>query len=102
METMSERLKGRRRALAISQEGLAATSQVALRTVQRIEVGCGYDPKMGTVTRIASALQVEPAWLMYGEGEGPVNPTAQGSAKNSNAGERDSRGEARALTGINR
>ena len=59
---MSERLKNYRRINCLSQEGLAETSGISIRTIQRIEegksVGSAY-----TLTALAKALNISTASL---------------------------------------
>jgi transcriptional regulator with XRE-family HTH domain len=42
---------------------------VAVVTISRLESGHGDTPRQSTVRKLAEALDVEPAWLVFGEVE---------------------------------
>jgi transcriptional regulator with XRE-family HTH domain len=52
----------------LTQEQLAAASGVPVVTISRLENSYqNRTPRQGTVQRLAAALDVSPAWLLYGE-----------------------------------
>ncbi|AXB41348.1 helix-turn-helix domain-containing protein [Amycolatopsis albispora] len=53
-------LRDARRRAELTQEQLAARSGVGVRTIRRLENGGGNDPRIGTVTLLADALDVGP------------------------------------------
>jgi len=69
VDTFAGRLRESRRRKVWRQEDLAATSGVAVVTISRLESGHGEMPRQSTVRRLADALGVDPAWLLFGETE---------------------------------
>ncbi|MEU6642790.1 helix-turn-helix domain-containing protein [Saccharomonospora sp. NPDC046836] len=53
-------LRDARRRAGMTQDELAARSGVGVRTIRRLETGSGTDPRIGTVTLLADALDVTP------------------------------------------
>ncbi|SFB43544.1 NACHT domain-containing protein [Amycolatopsis marina] len=51
-------LRDARRRAGMTQDELAARSGVGVRTIRRLETGSGTDPRIGTVTLLADALDV--------------------------------------------
>jgi transcriptional regulator with XRE-family HTH domain len=69
LDTFGGRLREARRRKVWRQEDLAAASGVAVVTISRLESGHGDTPRQSTVRKLAEALDVEPAWLVFGEVE---------------------------------
>jgi transcriptional regulator with XRE-family HTH domain len=69
LNTFGDRLREARRRKVWRQEDLAAASGVAVVTISRLESGHGDAPRQSTVRKLAEALDVEPAWLVFGEVE---------------------------------
>ncbi len=67
METFSERLAEVRRVRLMTQEELANAAKVSAATVTRLENVVDTLPHVATVKRLAAALDVDPAWLLWGE-----------------------------------
>jgi transcriptional regulator with XRE-family HTH domain len=68
METFGQRLEAMRRRRVLTQADLAHAAGVALITVTRLENETGAsNPRPATVRRLAKALKVPPAWLLFGE-----------------------------------
>ena len=67
METIGERVRRARQRLALSQDNLAEMSGVPKVTISRVENSRYGPPRPSTVRRLATALGVTPAWLLYGE-----------------------------------
>jgi Helix-turn-helix len=93
---LAERIHLARGGTSLRQVALAAG--VSYSQVHRICKGM-HDPRSETVARIA--VGATPSWLMYGEGIGPVNPTADGTAKNTCGAPGESRADTRALSATN-
>ena len=55
-------IRARRMLLGLRVEDVAASSGVAYRTIIRVEAG--FDPQMGTLRRLAAALDTTPAELL--------------------------------------
>lgn len=71
METLGQRLEYARRRKVLTQAELAQAAGVALITVTRLENDVGTaSPRPATVRRLAQALDIDPAWLLFGDGEG--------------------------------
>ena len=67
METLGQRLEATRRRRVLTQADLAIKAGVSLITVTRMENGSGaVNPRPTTVRRLAKALGVDPAWLLFG------------------------------------
>jgi transcriptional regulator with XRE-family HTH domain len=69
METFAERLAEVRRLKLMTQEELANAAGVSAATVTRLETVVDTLPRVATVKRLAKALGVDPAWLLWGEEE---------------------------------
>ena len=69
MESFGGRLREARRRKVWRQEDLAAAAGVAVVTISRLESGHGEAPRQSTVRKLADALDVDAAWLLFGESE---------------------------------
>jgi transcriptional regulator with XRE-family HTH domain len=68
METLAQRLEMMRRRRLMTQADLARAADVALITVTRLEnSGENASPRPETIRKLARALKVDPAWLLFGE-----------------------------------
>ena len=65
MRTLGERLRYSRRQMGWTQEQLAAQAGTNQAVIQKIENGKSLRPRK--INEIAAVLQVNPAWLMFGE-----------------------------------
>lgn len=65
METLSDRVKKRRSELNLTQTGLAELSGTKQQTIQQVESGLTKRPRK--LIELATALQCEPRWLLFGE-----------------------------------
>ncbi len=65
--TFAERLREARRWRGMTQQELADASRVPIPPLSRMENG-RQTPRPATVERLAAALGVEPAWLLFGTG----------------------------------
>jgi transcriptional regulator with XRE-family HTH domain len=70
-EAVALRLRALRAQLALSRRALGARAQLSGTAVALIEDGRTV-PRVDTVEQLAHALRVAPAWLAFGEGEGPL------------------------------
>ena len=78
-KSVGERLHIARRRRALTQRELAELSNVGKPTISRIERGDFEEsPRPTTVRKLADALNVEPRWLLFGEGEDTGKATARG------------------------
>lgn len=75
MVTLGQRLRHARRRAVMTQAELAQAAGVALITANRLENDAIANPRPETVRRLAKALGVEPAWLLFGD-EGLAGKTA--------------------------
>ena len=66
METLGQRLKHARQRAVMTQAELAHAAGVALITANRLENDAIDNPRPETVRRLARALSVDPAWLLFG------------------------------------
>ncbi len=66
MDSLGKRIEDRRRERLMTQMDLAQKAEVSLITVTRLENNASPNPRMSTVKALAEALDVEPAWLMFG------------------------------------
>jgi len=76
MVTVGERLRSARERRVLTQADLATKAKVTVVAISRIENGrLDGTPRQSTVRRLAKALKVDPAWLLFGEqanqSEGP-------------------------------
>jgi transcriptional regulator with XRE-family HTH domain len=69
VDTFGGRLREARRRKVWRQEDLSAASGVAVVTISRLEAGYGTAPRQSTVRKLADALDVDPAWLLFGDVE---------------------------------
>jgi len=77
MVTVGERLRLARERRVLTQADLAERAKVTVVAISRIENGhLDGPPRQSTVRRLARALKVDPAWLLFGEqaGELPIPP----------------------------
>ncbi|HED1241121.1 TPA: helix-turn-helix transcriptional regulator [Citrobacter freundii] len=65
METISQRIKQKREELNLSQAQLAERAGMKQQSLQAIEAGTTKRPRF--LFELASALQCDPKWLLYGE-----------------------------------
>jgi transcriptional regulator with XRE-family HTH domain len=72
MDTLGQRMKHERQRRVMTQGELAQAAGVALVTVNRLENDAIENPRPATVRKLAGALGVEPAWLLFGEEEGKI------------------------------
>ena len=78
METLGQRLRAVRRRRVMTQAELAQAARVALITVTRLESEAGTGgPRPATVRRLARALDVDAAWLLFGDDAGGLPPPRQ-------------------------
>jgi transcriptional regulator with XRE-family HTH domain len=71
METFGQRLTHARRRRLLTQAELAQQAGVALITVTRLENAKGEaNPRPDTVRKLARVLEVDPAWLLFGDKSG--------------------------------
>jgi len=66
-ETLADRLRRARKQKGWSQEFLAQRADTSQAVIQKIENGKSLRPR--NIERIAEALDVRPAWLMFGVNE---------------------------------
>ncbi len=69
VQTMGQRLAQARKRQVLSQEELATAAGVPVVTISRIENGHTEAPRPITIRRLAAALDVPPAWLLFGDDE---------------------------------
>ena len=68
MQTIGERLRATREHRVWSQNDLAKESGVPIVTISRIENDRYAErPRPSTIRKLAEALEVEPAWLLFGD-----------------------------------
>lgn len=72
--SLAVRLKALRTKLNLSRAELADAAGVTTGPIQNIELGRGA-PGVDTIERLATALNVSPAWLAFGGGELPLRLT---------------------------
>lgn len=80
MTTLGNRLEATRRRRVLTQAELAHEAGVSIITVTRLEndIGSG-NPRPETVRRLARALNIDPAWLLFGdEADAPQRQTGRG------------------------
>ena len=65
LRTLGERLRYRRRQMGWTQEKLALKSGTNQAVIQKIENGKSLRPRK--IDEIAAVLEVNPAWLMFGD-----------------------------------
>ncbi len=68
MDTIGQRLEAARRRRVMTQAEVAQAAGVSLITVTRLENDSGGgSPRPTTIRRVAEAVGVDPAWLMFGD-----------------------------------
>ena len=67
METVGHRLKAARERALLTQPQLSQRANVAVVTISRLETGDSPYPRAETVKRLAAALDINAAALMWGE-----------------------------------
>jgi len=65
LRTLGERLRYRRRQMGWTQEQLAVQAGTNQAVIQKIENGKSLRPRK--IDEISSVLEVNPAWLMFGD-----------------------------------
>ena len=65
LRTLGERMRYRRRQMGWTQEQLAVQAGTNQAVIQKIENGKSLRPRK--IDEIASVLEVNPAWLMFGD-----------------------------------
>ena len=60
----NEAIRAARQAKHLSQQDLAVKANVGPGTIERLERGQHEDPQLGTILRLARALDVEPSTLV--------------------------------------
>ena len=74
MSTLASRLRAARLRKVWTQENLAAASGVRVVTISRLENGrVSGLPRQSTVRKLADALDVDGAWLLFGVEEAGAN-----------------------------
>ena len=70
MDTLNSRLREARLRKVWTQEDLARESGVPVVTISRIENGkVSGTPRQSTVRKLADALDIDGAWLLFGDTE---------------------------------
>ena len=77
LNSLGERLRFRRRELGLTQDELALLSGTNQAVIQKIENGKSLRPRKLDV--IADALNITPAWLLYGDEKIHSSPPRQKS-----------------------
>ncbi|GAB3478514.1 helix-turn-helix domain-containing protein [Amycolatopsis cihanbeyliensis] len=94
-------LRDARRRAGLTQDELAARSGVGVRTIRRLETGSGTDPRVGTVTLLADALDVTPDerrnLLAAADGKQPRQEPPEPAPSPTAAGPAPVEGEARSV-----
>ncbi|MDQ3043661.1 MAG: helix-turn-helix domain-containing protein [Chloroflexota bacterium] len=67
MDTFAKRLVELRRQRMFTQEGLGRAADISTATITKLETVATAKPHVKTVKRLAAALEVDAAWLMWGE-----------------------------------
>lgn len=74
MESIGARLRAAREWRLKTQEELSQMTGVTEATISRIENDRGEQrPRLSTIKRLADALDVDPAWIMFGEDAGKAS-----------------------------
>ncbi|CCF83021.1 helix-turn-helix domain-containing protein [Nitrolancea hollandica] len=84
MDTVGERLKWARQRHVWSQVDLSKLSGVPVVTISRIENNRHGLPKPSTARRLAVALDLDPAWLLYGNVDFPSEAEDKPAGKHNN------------------
>jgi transcriptional regulator with XRE-family HTH domain len=67
METVGQRIEAARRRRVMTQSELARDAGVAVITITRLEGDKIGNPRPDTVRKLARVLDVDPAWLLFGD-----------------------------------
>ena len=67
MNTVGERVRHARLSKALTQGELSESSGIPVVTISRIENDRYGTPRPRTLRRLSDALDVSPAWLLFGE-----------------------------------
>ena len=70
MESVGKRIEETRRRRLMTQADLADKARLSLITVTRLENDASTNPRISTLKALALALDVDPAWLLFGADEG--------------------------------
>lgn len=76
LASLSSRVQHARRLRGLSARALSVRAGVAQALVGQIERNEASDPHGTTIVAIAKALDVEPAWLLTGDGAAPAEDKA--------------------------
>ncbi|WP_208951906.1 LexA family transcriptional regulator [Rahnella sp. ChDrAdgB13] len=75
MNTLAERLIGRRNLMNLTQEGLAKKAGVTRVAISKAELGLTKNFNSNTLFKIAIALNCSPEWLQKGVGNPEIQPS---------------------------
>jgi transcriptional regulator with XRE-family HTH domain len=67
MKFNGQALRAHREARGLTQEQLAAAIEGTFGTISKLERGVGGEPRLSTITRIATALDIQPSDLLEDE-----------------------------------
>jgi XRE family transcriptional regulator, regulator of sulfur utilization len=67
MDEFGQRLERMRRRRVLTQQALAEKSGVSLIQIARLENDVVVNPRANTVRALAKALDIDPAWLLFGD-----------------------------------
>jgi transcriptional regulator with XRE-family HTH domain len=77
MDTIGTRLREARQRRFMTQDELADASGVQVVTISRIENDRqAGQPRLTTIRKLATALDVDPGWIMFGETFEEAKPAA--------------------------
>lgn len=77
MDTLGQRLKQTRERRLLTQQDVATTADVPVITISRLENEHSTGPRPSTIRKLAAALDVDPAWLMFGDDQGQTTTPDQ-------------------------
>jgi transcriptional regulator with XRE-family HTH domain len=66
-ETLGQRLRRTRTQRVMTQAELAQAAGIAIITANRLENDAIENPRPATVRKLAHVLNIDPAWLLFGE-----------------------------------
>lgn len=69
MQTLGARIRSSRERRIMTQGDLAKAADLALVTINRLENDAIDSPRPATIRKVATALGVDPVWLLFGEDE---------------------------------
>ncbi len=75
-QTFGQRLRSARQRHVMTQADLAQAAGVALITANRPENDAIDNPRPDTVRKLAKVLDLDPAWLLFGEDDLKAAPVA--------------------------